>query len=326
MSTETSETVAATPPKVAIITPVYNGAEFIRETLDCVQAQDYPNLVHVVLDNCSTDGTAEILAAYEARNVPIILHRNDEVLPLYSNWNTAMSHAPEDAKYVRLLCADDTMSITCTSKMVEIAESDDNILLVGTNISKNDDPIPFVWPEGQKVMEGNEVVRRFFLNEMGFFAVHMLMRRDVMDWRNPVYDDRYTGADFESVLAILKRGKFGMVHERLGWVRIHEGSQTAATIVKKNTHFVDWLNTLYEHGPDVLSNEEFDRVSRRYCRHYFRRALRWKKEYGPEAVERHFEALEHQRGPTNLLTYADAWIDWALIRLGVRKYWSGWPS
>ena len=89
---------------------------------------------------------------------------------------------------------------------------------------------------------------------------------------------------------------------------------------------VDWLNTLYEHGPDVLSNEEFDRVSRRYCRHYFRRALRWKKEYGPEAVERHFEALEHQRGPTNLLTYADAWIDWALIRLGVRKYWSGWPS
>ncbi|MEQ3648292.1 glycosyltransferase family A protein [Hyphomonas sp.] len=313
-------------PKVAIITPVYNGVEFLRETLDNVQDQDYPNLVHVILDNCSTDGTAELLAGYHARNVPIILHRNEEVLPLYSNWNTAMNLAPDDAKYVRLLCADDTMSETCTQKMVEVAELDDDVLLVGTNVSKNDDPVPFVWPEDLTIMDGNEVVRRFFLNKMGFFAVHMLMRRDVMDWRNPVYDDRFTGADFESVLAILKRGKFGMVHERLGWVRIHDGSQTAATIVKKNTHFVDWLNTLYEHGPDVLSEKEFKQVSTRYCRHYFRKALRWKKEYGQEAAARHFSALEQKRGPTHLTTYADAWLDWLLIRLGFRHYWSGWPN
>ncbi|MAH93556.1 MAG: hypothetical protein CME99_10340 [Hyphomonas sp.] len=315
-----------TLPKVAIITPVYNGADFLLETLENVQAQDYPNLVHIVLDNCSTDGTADILEAFEPKNFPVIVHKNTQLLPLYSNWNTAMSHAPADAKYVRLLCADDTMSSNCTRKMVEVAETDDDILLVGTNVSKNDDPVPFVWPEDQTVMDGKEVVRRFFLNQIGFFAVHMLMRRDVMDWRDPIYDDRFTGADFESVLAILKRGKFGMVHERLGWVRIHDGSQTAATIVKKNTHFVDWLNSLYEHGPDVLTEREFKRVTRRYCRHYFRRALRWKKEYGAEATERHFAALEKQRGPTTFATYADAWFDWLMIKVGVRKYWSGWPS
>ncbi|MDX1291700.1 MAG: glycosyltransferase [Hyphomonas sp.] len=326
MSQSSPNTFSDSPPKVAIVTPVYNGAEFLRETLDTVQAQDYPNLVHVILDNCSSDGTADILAGYQAQKVPIIVHKNDEVLPLYSNWNTAMSLAPEDAKYVRLLCADDTMTANCTSAMVEVAERDDDILLVGTNVSKNDDPIPFLWPEDRVELDGKEVVRRFFLNEIGFFAVHMLMRRDVMEWRNPVYDDSYTGADFESVLAILKHGKFGMVHDRLGWVRIHEGSQTTATIVKKNTHFVDWLNTLYVHGPDVLTEEEFSRVSRRYCRHYFRRALRWKKEYGPDATERHFSALEQRRGPTTLGTYADAWLDWLLIRIGVRKYWSGWPN
>lgn len=313
-------------PLVAIITPVYNGAAFLRETMECVQAQDYPNLVHVVLDNCSKDGTAEIIAEFKDRRVPVISARNAEVLPLYSNWNTAFSHAPADAKYVRLLCADDKMTPDCTSRMVEIAETDPEILLVGTNIYKNDDKIPFVWPEDTNVLDGREVVRRFFRNEIGFFAVHMLMRRDVMDWRNPVYDDAYVGADFESVLGILLHGKFGMVHDHLGWVRIHDASETAKTIVKKNTHFVDWLKALYRHGPEVFTPDEFRAVAKRYERHYLRKALRWRKEGGPDAAERHFKALEETRGPIRAPDYVDAMIDWAMIRAGFRRYWSGWPN
>ena len=38
-------------PLVAIATPVYNGAEYLADTMACVQAQTYPNLVHCVLDN-----------------------------------------------------------------------------------------------------------------------------------------------------------------------------------------------------------------------------------------------------------------------------------
>ena len=45
---------------VAVLTPVYNGARFLRETMECVQASDYTNMVHVILDNASTDATPEI--------------------------------------------------------------------------------------------------------------------------------------------------------------------------------------------------------------------------------------------------------------------------
>ncbi len=35
-------------PLVAVVTPVYNGEKYLAETMECVQAQDYPELVHIV--------------------------------------------------------------------------------------------------------------------------------------------------------------------------------------------------------------------------------------------------------------------------------------
>lgn len=51
-------------PKVSVITVVYNGAEFIEETINSVISQDYPNTEYIVVDGKSTDGTVEILHNY----------------------------------------------------------------------------------------------------------------------------------------------------------------------------------------------------------------------------------------------------------------------
>lgn len=54
-------------PLVSIITPSYNQAEYIEETLQSVMRQDYPNIEHIVLDGGSTDGTIDILEEYEPK-------------------------------------------------------------------------------------------------------------------------------------------------------------------------------------------------------------------------------------------------------------------
>lgn len=51
-------------PLVSIVTPTFNSARFVTETLCSVEAQTYPHVEHLVIDGGSTDGTLELVAAH----------------------------------------------------------------------------------------------------------------------------------------------------------------------------------------------------------------------------------------------------------------------
>lgn len=311
-------TVRSSTPLVAIVTPVYNGEKYLAETMECVQSLDYANLIHIVLDNASTDASPEIISRYRGARVPIVARRNDVTLPLISNFNAAVALVPQEAAYFRLLCADDTMAPNAISRQVEVAERDPDIGIVGCCCRGQRYG---GLPKDREIFDGGEIMRLFLRREhFGLAGTEVLVRRSQLDKQPFFYDPTFRGAaDTDANLRICLDSKFGFVHEELAMWRQHELSEFAA-LSRSYFNVAEWLVLLRRYGPIVLTDREYREHRSWWRRIYLRRLLliRWRNGDRTSFIE-HMSRLRQQNDPASLLDFADAVFERGL-RLLTRRH------
>ena len=64
-------------PKITLVTPCFNSADTIRQTIESVLSQGYPNLEYIVVDGGSTDSTAQIVMEYAGRITRFISEKDN---------------------------------------------------------------------------------------------------------------------------------------------------------------------------------------------------------------------------------------------------------
>lgn len=102
------------------IIPVYNGEKYIAETLQSVAQQTRPPDRLVVVDNCSTDRTREIVEAFA--QMPCEWRQNEKNVGLFGNFNRALGFAGQ-TDYLHILHADDRVKPEFYERSVSVLES-----------------------------------------------------------------------------------------------------------------------------------------------------------------------------------------------------------
>jgi teichuronic acid biosynthesis glycosyltransferase TuaG len=102
---------------VSIITPIYNSEEFIKKTIDSVLSQTYTNWEMIIIDDCSTDNSIEIIENFIDNNTKIKLIESKQNLGAAQARNTALEIA--NGRFIAFLDSDDIWHPDKLEKQVE---------------------------------------------------------------------------------------------------------------------------------------------------------------------------------------------------------------
>lgn len=203
-----------TRPLVSIVTPAYNQAEYLVETIESVLAQDYPRLEYIVLDDGSTDGTPEILQRYADR-IRYERHPNmGQARTLNRGWSmsrgTVLGYLSSDDRLApqavslsikKLLESPMTVVVYCDFELIDA---------FGKSI------------RSVRTEEYDE--RRLTVDLVCQPGPGALFRREVFERTGGWAENLRQVPDFEFWLRASRLGRFVRVPESLADYRIHEGS------------------------------------------------------------------------------------------------------
>ncbi|MDB4955914.1 MAG: putative glycosyltransferase [Myxococcales bacterium] len=219
--------------KVSIVTPSYNQAQFLEETIVSVLEQDYPNIEYVVVDDASTDGSLEIARRYESRLHKLVVQENaGQVAAL----NHGFRHT--DGELLGWLNSDDVLLPGAVSAVVRELERDPQALLVyGDNVfideAGNRIPRERASAEGAP-FDPVTMVRRCknWIPQPG-----SLFRRRALELA-PLNERGYYFFDFEFALRLGASGRVKYVPGLLAEYRLHADSKTVGEPLRRARDFV----------------------------------------------------------------------------------------
>jgi glycosyltransferase involved in cell wall biosynthesis len=258
-------------PLVSIVTPVYSNAEHLEECIESVLAQTYTNWDYTIVDNCSTDGSAQIAHRFAEKDPRIRVRENKQFLSILENHNAALRYISPASRYCKVVFGDDWIFPECLERMVSLAEKHPSVGIVGAYALEGTKVRWTGLPYSSHVVSGREICREHLLRDLFVFgsANSILYRADLVRSRDAFYNETHMNADDEACFELLKNCDFGFVHQVLTFTRVRPGSMS---VISRNlqTSFPGFLYILLTHGRDYLTPEEYEARLDRHVREYYK--------------------------------------------------------
>lgn len=113
-------------PKVSVIIPNYNHARFLRQRIDSVLNQTFRDFEVIILDDCSTDNSRNIIESYrENKKITHIIYNERNSGSPFKQWQKGIEMA--EGEYVWIAESDDWCEADFLSEVVSLLKSDEHI-------------------------------------------------------------------------------------------------------------------------------------------------------------------------------------------------------
>ncbi len=205
-------------PKISVIMPVYNGEKYLREAIDSILAQTFTDFEFIIINDCSVDGTEEIVLSYTDERIVYI--KNEKNMGVAETLNRGVAIAK--GEYIARMDADDISLPERFNKQVEYMDSHSNIGVCGSNVRFFGEKVGETdMPIGSKWCKAN----MFFSNALAHPSV--IIRRSVLDKCGLKYDPCFERMeDFDLWDRVCEQVDIDNISDPLLRYRIHKSQVT----------------------------------------------------------------------------------------------------
>ena len=207
-------------PLVTVLMPVYNGSQFLKETVESVLNQSYTDFIFLIIDDGSTDNSAKIIESFTDKRIQFV--KNEINIKLISTLNRGLSLCK--TKYICRMDSDDICELNRLKEQVEYMEMNPEVGASGSFIKLL---------RGNKKLEmrvplSSEEICAFMLFNSPIAHPSVILRSSVLSTHHLKYDKDYIHAeDYKLWQEISKYSKLGNIGKSLLNYRVHENQITS---------------------------------------------------------------------------------------------------
>jgi len=206
-----------TAPEISIVLPVYNGARYLRESIDSCLAQTFRNWELIIVNDCSTDESGAIAEEYAAKDERIRVIHNETNLKLPASLNAGFRQAK--GEYLTWTSDDNRYLPHALQRMLDFLHEQPEYTMVCTAVECIDDEGLFtnyvLIPLQHHLLCCNSVGACF------------LYRRNVLETVGEYDTNCFLAEDYEYWLRIACKHKIGTVNQVSYLYRFHSQSLTS---------------------------------------------------------------------------------------------------
>ena len=214
--------------KVSVIVPAYNASKYLKKCLDSLVNQTLKDIEIIVINDCSTDNTKDILKNYEAKHSNIKVIHNKVNKGIGYNRNLGMKKA--NGKYISFIDSDDYVDATFLEKMHNKAEKERLDLVICKFHKMLERKDNFL----EEIKSDFKI--QFFENTTLKDSPNLLLDIEVAPWnklyKKELLKDNYfpEHLKYEDAIFVVKdmdkAKKIGMLDEKLNYYLVHNISET----------------------------------------------------------------------------------------------------